>query len=236
MGMAAMRRLRAATILLLTPAVIGLAVGCRSMAFQVPDNWRPVEDAASARPVEQPDGGNDRPTVQVLFWYGFIPHTSVRLDVPGERTIFWDPGGRFAVESQGWVRHKDLVMNPAPTNEDIWSYLLPRSPSHTMVVYEFELTRTRVLTLQRNLMDGAAGRQTRGAFPPDYDPLHCCEAVSQFLKQKLADRLKVPRQWFWPADLSDHLLAQNPDRIVVWREDSGVYTYMYESPLRPILP
>lgn len=203
--------------------VLGLAPGCHHGGL-APNGWvgEPIEPH---RDTAQEDPSHA--TLQVFICYGKVlsNHSAIRLTAPGRQTLMWDPGGTYGQNDPTRARRHDVLTQNAPTVDQWWRYRRDGCREPIMEVFQWSLDTQqahRLHALLTRYQDPADPAET---FEPDAGGLQCCKKVSEYLMRFADGRPGVKEKLFWPHELGEHLWAQSPDHVWIFRRDGPSKVY-----------
>ena len=201
-----------------------LLVGCCPPHAPLPHQtltnpWRPLTAAHL-------DDAADASQLQIIIAYAehTCMHTALRLLVPGEPPLFWDPGGNYGnLEPLLLPRRADIVLQP-PT---LPAYLAFRWTVATasVEILQFDLppaqTRRWLELFRANLRDGGPPP----AFHSTTPGMFCAHAVSGFLHDYGGPRFAGVTPTMFPHLFAASLYPLHPDRIWRFDRDGTILTH-----------
>lgn len=216
--------------ILLLSAMLATALGCHH-AGTAPPGWhgQPVAtpDARGTTNLAQGNGHPNTGTLEVVICYGKVlsNHTALRLTAPDRSTLFWDPGGTYKYDDPAYARRNDVLTENAPSIEQWWHYRRDGCREPIMEVYRWSIDTRQAERLHRILTEHADPADPTQTFEPDAGGLQCCKRVSEFLMRFADGRPSVTEKYFWPHELGEHLWAQQPDDVTVYRDNGEIQTF-----------
>lgn len=220
----------------LSIGIIGLLMcvlaGCHH-AGVVPDGWNSTEVLIeNGEPTDnsiapQNNDSDSSGTLQVIICYGMVlsNHTAVRLCVPNHNTLMWDPGGSYLKEDPTRARIHDVITEQAPTIFQWWEYRRDGCQEPVMEVFEWSIAADQANRLRTILLEWHDPLDPKQTFEPDAGGLQCCFRASEFLMRFGDHRPYVPKLYFWPHELGEHLWTQQPDRVLIYRRHGESMAY-----------
>lgn len=198
-------------------AFLCASVGCHS-GFHPPPGWTeqmPLNTEFASDYVTESKG-----QLQVIICYGHLlsNHAALRLTCPGQKTVFWDPGGTYGEENPLLGRKRDLILTQPPTLEQWWDYRRHGCNEPFMAVFEWDLNFEFANDLQVTLIKGINDHVPGRLFNSDAPGLFCSIAVCDFLKRFAQPRVVIEHKRLLPHQLADDLWTQSPDRVRLFRK------------------
>lgn len=230
-------------ILLQGLLLLAMVAGCSMQSsMQPPKDWResqwPLEAMTAqldAHAIVPASTSNQPALLQVAICYGHMlsNHACLRLQGPETQSLFWDPGGGYALDEGH--RQGDLLLDDhAITLAELWQYRSVGCDEPTMLVFEWSLSANEAATMRRVLVNGNDKDAPGGAFDNATAGGWCCVNLSRFLKNFSPRHETLPRKWFWPHNLARQLWKHEPDRV--WKLDRKQGLSIYTPPADHALP
>jgi len=201
--------------------VLPFVCGCHSGKFMAPEKWvRRPESTAAADVTRQ---GCGRMQIIICYERYWSTHAVVRLVSSDGTAILWDPGGGYWVHDPEAVgRLADLVTSNVPTLEQWWAYRRSFTCEPFNTVFEWETSPGDAERLEAALRKAATALDGTCRFRTDVIRGQCGLAISDYLHLFGAPYVTIRKRYLWPHDLGRHLWHQNPDRVTVFRVESGM--------------
>ena len=178
--------------------------------------------------------------LQVMVMYNEEPcsHVALRLYSQKRGPIFWDPAGGFANEQGNEytedqesdfnessnvdsIRLNDIIIKSAPS---INEYLAWRKfiNTHAAEIVEFNISEDEAENLWAILSNGSKRSHPKGEFHTNAIGGTCGLSIAKFLHRFAEDIIKV-NSVLYPHNLAKQLYKQNPDRVIIYRDDQLYY-------------
>lgn len=207
-------------MLLLLAVYLACPMGCASAPPEAPEAWSgsrlPITDATAF----------DGPTsaLQVLICHGQVhgTHTGLRLLRENQETIFWDPAGAYGKNRDDLHRRRDVFVSGAPGMAEYVRWRFDGAEDSAVSLFEWRLSPERAAYFAGILTGTAEAPQGQEAFDTTTIGLFCCRAVCEFLDRFARDEMSIPKYWFRPEHLAEHLWTQDPDRVGIFRDDGSI--------------
>lgn len=198
-----------------------LLIGCHH-AGTVPPGWLAQPYHAEA----DPDDGR----LQVFICYGQVlsNHSALRLVTPERPTLMWDPGGTYEHDDPAYGREHDVLTRGDVSVDQWWHYRKDICREPVVEMYEWRLPDKQARRLYAILTTRHDPLDPSQTFEPDALGLGCSLRVSTFLDRFADGRPAVQAHYFWPHELGEHLWAQSPDRVVIFRSGGPTLAYIPE--------
>ena len=228
--------LKKKTLIFLFILMVGLHSGCcahRSCPM-LPKAW--IANECDTRSLED---DFDQAKLHVMVMYnGPCTHVALRLYCQKKGPIFWDPAGGFANDqdymnledqennfdvssNQDSIRLNDVIIESAPS---INQYLVWRKfiDTHAAEIFEFNVPEDKAEELWAILRNGTKRSHPKGKFHTNAVGGTCGLSIAKFLHRFAEDIIKVDTVLF-PHNLAKQLYKQNPDRVIIYRDDKLYY-------------
>jgi hypothetical protein len=176
--------------------------------------------------------------VMVMYRGGSCTHTTLRVYCQTKGPLFWDPAGGFAAHHHyagparryrrfaapstvDSVRRNDVLIEKVPT---INQYLAWRKLIHThgVEIFEFNIPDDEAEELWTILRYGTKRSHPKGAFGTNAIGGTCGFSVARFLHRFAEDIVEVDTV-FLPHNLAKQLYKENPDRVIIYRDEHLSY-------------
>ncbi len=218
---------------------VSLHAGCcfhRSYPPMLPTTWNGNE--CNAKSLEDnPEQTNLH--VMVMYHRTSCKHTALRLYCRTKGPLFWDPAGAFATQVRylgpaarhnrdfatkpymDSERRDDVISEEVPT---INQYLAWRKliNTHAVEIFEYNIPDDEAEELWTILQYGTKRSHPKGSFSTKAIGLTCGLSVARFLHRFSEDIVEVDTVFF-PHNLAKQLYKENPDRVIVYRDEQLSY-------------
>ena len=221
-------------ILLISIASFHMGCCVHSSCPMLPDTWN--ENECNSRSLED---DFQQATLHVMVMYnGPCTHVALRLYCKKEGAIFWDPAGGFAndkvyvnPENQEFnfdgsgnpdsIRLNDVIIKSVPS---INQYLVWRKfiDTHAAEIFEFIIPQDEAEELWTILRNGTKRSHPKGAFHTKAVGGTCGLSIAKFL-HRFADDIVEVKTVFYPHNLAKQLYKQNPERVIIYRDEKLYY-------------
>lgn len=208
----------------------------------LPKTWNANE--CNAKSLEDNDK-QAKLQVMVMYNKGPCSHVALRLYSKRRGPIFWDPAGGFANEQDNFdneqgnennedhelsinnsgnadsIRQDDIIIKSVPS---INEYLAWRKfiNTHAAEIFEFNISEDYAENLWTILRNGTKRSHPKGKFHTDAIGGTCGLSIAKFLHRFADDIIKV-KSVLYPHNLAKQLYNQNPDRVIIYRDDQLYY-------------
>ncbi len=225
--------------LLIILFALGIAVnsGCcfhHSSVPKLPKTWHGNE--CDTKSLED-DPEQAKLHVFIMYSGMICSHVALRVYGQSKGSIFWDPAGGFGRHDDvdptlqnsdsdipaelGSVREKDVIVEGAPS---INQYLAWRKQIQTsgVEIFEFNLSDDDAGKFWNIIRYGTNYSHPKGAFQTNAVGGTCGLVVAKFL-HRFAEGIVDVNTVLYPHNLSKQLYKENPDRVIVYRNDHLSY-------------
>lgn len=171
--------------------------------------------------------------MQVFICYGWMTsnHACMRIDGPGKKALYWDPGGGYGQHDEEIPTKYDLLLDEhALTMEQLWDYRSVGCNEPAMLMFEWPLTQSQANDMRDALVQGHRKDGKGGEFNSDVPGGFCSMAVSSFLKTFASEQTPLPRRWFWPHNLAKRLWTYDPERVLLYQRNKPTVVYVKKTP------
>ena len=201
---------------------VGINAGCCFHSLyppMLPGSW----NANECDPKSLDDKpGQAKLHVMVMYHKNSCKHTALRLFCPSKGPLFWDPAGAFATKRYMDAKRTDDVMSEKVPTLNQYMDWRKAINTHAVEIFEFNLTDSEAEELYTILHYGTKRSHPKGRFSTKAIGLTCGLSVARFLHRFAEDIVEVDTVFF-PHNLAKQLYKENPDRVVVYRDDHLSY-------------
>ncbi len=173
--------------------------------------------------------------VMIMYHKTSCKHTALRLYCRTKGPLFWDPAGAFATQIRYLgpaARHnRDFATKRYMDSERKDDVISEKVPSlnqymdwrriintHAVEIFEFNITDDKAEELYTILRYGTKRSHPKGHFSTKAIGLTCGLSVARFLHRFAEDIVEVDTVFF-PHNLAKQLYYENPDRVIIYREE-----------------
>jgi hypothetical protein len=218
---------------------VSLHAGCcfhRSYPPMLPTTWNNHE--CNAKSLED-NPEQSKLHVMVMYHRTSCKHTALRLYCRTKGPLFWDPAGAFATQVRylgpaarhnrdfatkpymDSERRNDVISEEVPT---INQYLAWRKliNTHAVEIFEYNIPDGEAEELWTILRYGTKRSHPKGSFSTKAIGLTCGLSVARFLHRFAEDIVEVDNV-FYPHNLAKQLYKENPDRVIIYRDEQLSY-------------